>query len=239
MREQSQKTDDDQIDRHDVIEQAGNDKNQNACEQGNDGSGGETDIHFDFRVGLQRWMNRNGVMCIRKKIRKWKDAGQVFPQHVVVIRAHRLPGGLRAPLRVEDFSGNACGSKRAARCAGRGCRYFAGDFPGVPSVFAEGFAGANDGVCTDAGAGTAASVAAITATIPNALNNPTHFIEHLAAKRRVMYLAPINILSGKKFAGIVAGRVPLWDIAYVNQGRRAVARSDSAQSDGVLTGARL
>jgi hypothetical protein len=60
---QSQNADDDQVDRHDVIEHAGNNQNQNAREQGNEWGGGETDVHGDFRALLGCRIENRFVAC--------------------------------------------------------------------------------------------------------------------------------------------------------------------------------
>jgi hypothetical protein len=162
----------------------------------------------------------------QKKRESLRDC-QVLPQQVVVIRAHRLAARLRELVRFGESSVNACESRRVACCVGRGGDSLTGDFAGIFFVATDGVVWGNEGGRIDASADMAVNVATIIATMPNAKKSPTSLMEYLAARRRVMCSAPMNILSSINFAGIVARRFPLSDMAYVDKRRRAALQSDS------------
>jgi|GEM_PF-6989101 len=141
------------------------------------------------------------------------DAGQVVPQQVVVIRAHRLVVRLRAFLRLDSI-GITCESRLVVCCVMPGCDSFAGDFAGMLFVSIDGVVFAK-AARTEAFADIVVNITPVIAMITNAKTSPTHLMKYLAANRRCMHSAPMKILSAINFSAIVARRVLLSDIAYV------------------------
>ena len=212
MRGQSENAGHDQVDRDDVIEHSGNDQNQYSGYQRNDRCDGEVYVHNGIWVLLLRRLEESLFQnCLAMKVIDWSL--QALRQQGVVTRAHRLLARLRELLRDDS----ACSGGEAFFLA-RGAKVVDSSLviTGVLKLVVprEGELFEDDN-WADASADIVVSITLIIATTTSAKNNPTSLIKCLAAKRRVMCSAPVEILSATTFPAIIARRVTLSDVAYI------------------------
>lgn len=165
-------------------------------------------------------MERQPVLldASRASIRNVPRSRQAFAQQVLVTRAHLAREDFRVFLR-----GVSVADVLAVSCA-----MLADDASLAGAVGATSLGLSDSDSRADASADMAVSIAVITAIRPSIKSRPNSFMDFLAAKRRGVEPAPVNILFATKLAAIVRLRIALWDVAYllnkdVAQGRKTTA----------------